>query len=351
DLRIIPIIVNGQKVKFPDSEPYINTDGFTMVPIRFVSEKLGADVKWNNKTQTAIIAYKGQKIEMQIGSKNAVVDGEAVTLDTAAEKYEGRTMVPLRFVSEVLHSDVKWDAGAHSVRVTDAEYQKKVDSGKVVLDPWGREYSKKWDANWMKLTDLPDRFYQDINVGKPNNRQYMAEKRSWDYKTYADQWAERIKQFYASSLNVDYRTFNEKKFADNAIKYMGGEQGLSSIDIQGIRDVAKFYAGWVKKNKVIVKGYADPEMSQVREAGGFVIVRTRFKFMVISANDTSQVFPDNTDVTKRSDSFKLKKNVWYDGYSDVYLATNSFNYQHEYFSVYYFENMFLKGRYFYEVSE
>ena len=44
DLHILPVIVNGQKVKFPDTEPYINTDGRTMVPVRFVSEMLGAEV-------------------------------------------------------------------------------------------------------------------------------------------------------------------------------------------------------------------------------------------------------------------------------------------------------------------
>lgn len=348
DLRIIPVIVNGQKVKFPDSEPYINTDGFTMVPIRFVSERLGADVKWNNATQTAIIIYGGQKIEMTIGSRDAVVDGEAVTLDTAAEKFEGRTMVPLRFVSEVLHSDVKWDSGAHSVRVTDTAYQQKVDSGQVALDPWGREYSKKWDANWMKLTDLPDRFYEDINIGKPSNREYMGEERSWDYKYYADEWAERIRQFYVNSLNIDYRTINGKKFGDNVIEYMGGEQGMSSYRVEKVREAVNFYVDWVKKNKVIAKGYADPEMSQVREGGGYVIVRTRFKFMVISAIDASQVFPDNTEVSSGSDAFKSKKNVWYDGYSDVYLATNSANYQHKFLAVVGFENMFKKGLYYYE---
>ncbi len=155
DLRIIPIIVNGHKVRFPDTEPYINTDGRTMVPVRFVSEKLGADVEWDNETQTVHIIHDQKTISMTIGSREVTVNGETIRLDTAAELYEGRTMVPLRFVSEVLDSTVEWDQAAHAVKVTDKEYQKKIDSGEVELDQWGREISKLHpDSYWLRLSDL-----------------------------------------------------------------------------------------------------------------------------------------------------------------------------------------------------
>ena len=78
-------------------------------------------------------------------------------------------------------------------------------------------------------------------------------------------------------------------------------------------------------------------------------MRTHFKFMIISATDSAQTFMDNYDVTKNSDSFKLTKNVWYDGYSDVYIATNSANNQWEHYGLYSLENMFMKGLYTYEI--
>ena len=246
DLRMIPVIVNGQKVKFPDTEPFINTDGRTMVPVRFVSERLGADVTWESDTETAVIKYNGKEIRMPIGSNQVSVNGQAVELDTQAELYEGRTMVPLRFVSEVLGSKVEWDNAAHSVRVTDVLYQNKVDAGQVVLDPWGREYSKNWDANWMKLTDLEGTsFYKEgLNAGKPNNRDYIGQSRDWDFKKYNDQWAERVRQYYISTLNIDYRTINESEITNAVI---GNMSGMSNYAESQIRAAIKQYVGWVKK--------------------------------------------------------------------------------------------------------
>lgn len=346
DLRIIPVIVNGHKVKFPDTEPYINTDERVMVPVGLVSEKLGGKVKWDAAAKIVHIQFKTKEVIMPVGSKEATVDGEVVTLDTSAELTEGRVMVPLRFVSEVLDSEVKWDSGAHAVQVTDTAYQAKVDAGTVKLDPWGREFSKTYDPNWMKLSDLPDIFYKYTEIGKFYNRKYYTMAREWDFKTYVDQWAEHIRQYYAVQLNVDYRTINEKTFMDTLISHMTFQ---SSFDESNERASMKRYVAWVKKNKVIVRGYADPENSQVSTNGdGSPFVRTRFKFKVLSATDTSQTFLDNYDVGRSSDSYKLKKNVWYDGYSEVMLGTTYSNMQWKHYAIKYNENMFMKSVHVYE---
>ncbi|MFD0588487.1 copper amine oxidase N-terminal domain-containing protein [Paenibacillus sp. GCM10027627] len=345
DLRMIPIIVNGYKMKFPDTEPYINTDGRTMVPVRFVSEKLGASVKWEEATKTVTMKFESKGIEMVIGSKTVKVNGESITLDTAAEKHEGRTMVPLRFVSEVLDTKVEWDEGAHSVRVTDAEYQAKIDSGKVKLDPWGREYSKTWDAYWMRLSDLEQtRLYKHIRTS--GNREYVEKQIDFDFKFYGDRWAERIQKYYAAQLNIDYRTINEKEFTETLISYTSHD---STYFEKKARDVIKEYVAWVKKNKVIAKGYASPEISQVGDANDSRIsVPVNFKFMILSANDPSQVFLDNWIVNKLNAPIKLKKNVWYDGYSYVIMQTNYGNYIYRHFKIAHFDNMFLKNFSFYD---
>lgn len=70
----------------------------------------------------------------------------------------------------------------------------------------------------------------------------------------------------------------------------------------------KKYVAWVKENKVIAKGYADPEMSTVYHSNGSIVhVPTHFKFMIVSAIDTAQPFIDNWDVSDMSISFELKK--------------------------------------------
>jgi hypothetical protein len=351
DLQILPIIVNGQKVRFPDTEPYVNTDGRTMVPVRFVSEMLGADVTWENSTQTAIIQYEGKTIRMPIGSNTVTVDGAMEELDTAAEMYEGRTMVPLRFVSEVLDSKVEWDAGAHAVKVTDAKYQAKVDSGEVKLDPWGREYSKTQDDKWFRLTDLDKAGFYDLYKTSTSSRKFIEPFLDGSYKKTADALSSKIRSWYSVQLNVDYRTVDEDVLINSYLASASNKISGSVHASNEMADVIRDYVKWVKENKVIVKGYADPEMSSVLGAGVTFRIPTHFKFMIISANDTSQVFMDNWDASNLSDSFKLKKGVWYDGYSQVGMDSNIANasWSPE-FGLRIPENMFAKGSYFYNTE-
>ncbi|MFD0589132.1 copper amine oxidase N-terminal domain-containing protein [Paenibacillus sp. GCM10027627] len=351
DLRIIPVVVNGQKVKFPDTEPYINTDGRTMVPVRFVSEKLGATVKWDEKTNTAILTFGSKQIRMSIGSKTVTVDGVKQELDTAAEKYEGRTMVPLRFVSEVLGSKVEWDDPAHSVKVTDVKYQAKIAAGGVKLDPWGREYSKTWDANWMRLTDLEKtKFYSFY--GKKRSRSFVEPKDLEVFKEYADAIGGKVRNWYEAQLNVDYRTVSKEALTNVFMKNASGTITKNSYRRDGHRAAIDRYVDWVKKNKVIVKGYADPELTTFFESGDLLWVPTRFKFKIISAEDTSQTLLDNWDATGSSDSYKMQKNVWYEGYALVSLesvvASDTFSPD---YGLRQFENMFYLDSYFYEISK
>lgn len=111
----ITISVNGTTVKF-DQAPYI-AHGRTMVPVRFVSEALGAQVSWDSLNKTVKIT-SDKVIELKIGSAEAKKDGNSISLDAPAEITGGRTMVPLRFVSEALGAQVSWHQGNRSVTPT-----------------------------------------------------------------------------------------------------------------------------------------------------------------------------------------------------------------------------------------
>ena len=50
------VVVNGNRVNFPDAEPFIDDNGRTQVPVRFVSEALGAEVSWEGSTKTVTIS-------------------------------------------------------------------------------------------------------------------------------------------------------------------------------------------------------------------------------------------------------------------------------------------------------
>ena len=114
--RPITVYLDGLDLYF-DAEPKIVNDR-TMVPMRKIFEALGSDVSWDNQSRK-VTAIKGNtKIELSIGSNAAFINGEAVTLDASAIIENNRTLVPLRFVSEALDCEVKWDADIRRVSIT-----------------------------------------------------------------------------------------------------------------------------------------------------------------------------------------------------------------------------------------
>lgn len=97
---------NGEKVDFPDAQPFVDEHNRTLVPLRFVTEKMGAAVTWDENSSTATVEKDGTRVDVTIGSSNIIVtkNGEATTvvMDTKAVLKDGRTFVPVRFVAEAL---------------------------------------------------------------------------------------------------------------------------------------------------------------------------------------------------------------------------------------------------------
>lgn len=107
ELKAIEIIINGQVLA--TEIPPIIEDGRTLVPLRAIFESLEAEVGWD-PTQRKVTATKGQTtIVLYIGNKLASVNGLSITLDVPPRIINDRTLVPLRFVSESLGAEVGWD--------------------------------------------------------------------------------------------------------------------------------------------------------------------------------------------------------------------------------------------------
>lgn len=100
-----------------DVAPYIK-GGRTLVPLRFMESALGAEIKWDPATRSATLKTSDTEVHVTIGKKMAHVNGEEVALDVAAEIKGGRTFVPLRFVSENLGADVEYDADTKTIIIT-----------------------------------------------------------------------------------------------------------------------------------------------------------------------------------------------------------------------------------------
>ncbi len=116
----IKVQVNGNPVQFAGTQP-AQISGRIFIPLRAVVESLGAEIKWEPSTQT-VRGQKGeQEFSLQIGSRDATVNGKAVRLDVPAQLISGATMVPLRFVAEALGAEVEWNAAQQMVLVNAAD--------------------------------------------------------------------------------------------------------------------------------------------------------------------------------------------------------------------------------------
>lgn len=89
----------------------------TYVPIRVIAEKWGASVGWNQANQQVRIQKDRLMIDLFIDEHEAIVDREPVYSDAAPVVMEGRTLIPLRFVGELLGAQVRYDVESHSVFV------------------------------------------------------------------------------------------------------------------------------------------------------------------------------------------------------------------------------------------
>lgn len=109
----IQVRIEGRLQSY-DQPPVVLNDR-TMVPLRGIFEALGSEIEWDGATQT-VTAIKGDTtISLKIGATTATKNGETIHLDTPAQIVGGRSMVPVRFVSEALGADVSWDGTTQTV--------------------------------------------------------------------------------------------------------------------------------------------------------------------------------------------------------------------------------------------
>jgi len=110
------VYLNGSPLRLEVAP--IQQNGRTLVPMRDIFEALGAVVNYNSLNQS-IAAQKGNTtVRMALGTANASVNNLPVKLDAPAQSYYGRTMVPLRFVSEALGADVSFNPGTRIVSIS-----------------------------------------------------------------------------------------------------------------------------------------------------------------------------------------------------------------------------------------
>lgn len=146
----VSINLDGVYLDCKDAKP-TSKSGRIMVPIRSLAEALGADVGWDSATAQVTLTRANTNIVLTLGSKTAYVNGQAMEMDVAPYTSGGRTMIPVRYISEFFGQTVTWDGKTRRVYVAE---DKSVAEGSN-LEAWALPMGSMLSyLNWGK----PDHF-------------------------------------------------------------------------------------------------------------------------------------------------------------------------------------------------
>jgi len=177
DSKVIIQMTIGSKTAYVNSkatsldQPPVIENGRTLVPFRFIGESVGAKVDWDGVKRAASYVFGDMNIVLTIGSTTAIVNGVKNKLDVAPKILSGRTVVPVRFVSESMGATVDWNSTTKMVTVT--------VSGKPVLNFKPKaEYTMQvnvgpaygWGMGAQKWADL----VKDYTNGQINIKPYFG---------------------------------------------------------------------------------------------------------------------------------------------------------------------------------
>jgi hypothetical protein len=176
-LSILCMPATGSAMEMPNQQDaYIDAQSNrAMVPLRWVSEKLGATVEWKQTLQEVLIRQNGKEVSLKIGAKQASVDGNRVLLDQPAVVKNNMTFVPVRFVSEALGTNVRWveSSGIIELWTNDKKLQLQVNHS---VDSSEEGYSNDRFSNVI-VTKVGENKYQISGKAKVSEGrfQYVVE--------------------------------------------------------------------------------------------------------------------------------------------------------------------------------
>jgi len=125
EYQVVNLLIDGNDVLADVPAILYNLNGKTrtLVPISFITEKIGASIAWNGENQEVTINHKGNIIVLKIDSAQATVNGKKVDLPNGVPaklmSYQGttRTMVPVNFVTQQLGYEIFWLGDTKTVSI------------------------------------------------------------------------------------------------------------------------------------------------------------------------------------------------------------------------------------------
>ncbi|MGO4696135.1 stalk domain-containing protein [Paenibacillus sp. 2TAB26] len=109
--------LNGEAALPLAAQPF-SKDGATLVPLRTIFEKLGYEVKWNGASKTVTGTKDGVTIQLQIGQKEATVNGVKKPMAASSVMVGGTTYIPISFIELATGSKAVWNQDDKAIVVT-----------------------------------------------------------------------------------------------------------------------------------------------------------------------------------------------------------------------------------------
>lgn len=179
--QTVTVYLDNQLLQFDVPPQIIN--GRTMVPMRVIFEKLGAEVSWDSSTNTAhAYNYEVMKgVSITIGAPHMVdIYSNIIPLDVPAVIQNGRTLVPLRAISEAFRCDVQWDGATRTVKIFSEDFidfSKSTGIQEEVRVSTAEQLLNSIGSN-KKIILTSD--YYNLSTVRNVNNEHVVKQLNWD---------------------------------------------------------------------------------------------------------------------------------------------------------------------------
>ena len=240
----VSVIINGDYINF-DQPPMI-VDGRTLVPMRKIFEIIGATISWDGTAQTVTSEYKGIIVKLTIGERKIYINNSAKKIDVPAQLINDTTYVPVRVIAEAFNCDVEWDGDAKTVLI---DYKNQDLSELADEQTYNSEIIKR-----IKTEPINIFFYDYNNDG--DKEAFVFYKKNGKNGIYCD--------FFSGDDYQRKSIFENKSFGELSFEVCQ-EDGLTVVEMTSDRKYAKLsYGFYVEDNEpqfVTVDGTTNSELN------------------------------------------------------------------------------------------
>ncbi|GKX31185.1 hypothetical protein SH1V18_36650 [Vallitalea longa] len=264
----LTVTVEGETVDFPDARPFIDANNRTLVPIRFISEALGARVIWHGDLQQVTIIYESKVVELVINKKEISINNQTQDMDTQAILKDSRTYVPVRFVSEAMGANVEWDSNNYIVAIT-------LERDSVDLEGMTNE------EIIQQLKEYP--YLESDYTNRIENNEWLVNRYG---KDKLKEFMQIGKSYMETFYNVDYKTYNKADYIKK-LKWFFIEDSKWIADDRIKRDNEEHINYWAdmitEKQISIHTEFVTDETCLY--TNGSILIRGRMNYIIQSCND------------------------------------------------------------------